>query len=69
VYVAQRLFRVFEVSPSGSVPRRATTAVQQLLFILGYCEFTMLSDEDGDDARMFEQFRRYVSMNIDALLE
>jgi hypothetical protein len=60
---------VFEVSPNGSVPRRATTAVQQLLYILGYCEYTMLGDEDGDDARMFEQFRRYVSMNIDALLD
>jgi hypothetical protein len=68
---------VFEVSPGETkvgdakrrVPRRATTAMQQLLYVLGYCEFTMTNDEDSDDARMFEQFRRYVSMNLSALLE
>jgi hypothetical protein len=63
---------VFEVSSESkhSVPRRATTAVQQLLYVLGYCEYTMVGeDENGDDVRMFEQYRRYVSMNIDALLE
>jgi long-subunit acyl-CoA synthetase (AMP-forming) len=63
---------VFEVSHAEitSVPRRATNAVQQLLYILGYCEFTMVGeDENDDDARMFEQYRRYVSMNIEALLD
>lgn len=62
---------VFDVSSvdKQSVPRRATTAVQQLLYVLGYCEFTMVGDQDEADARLFEQFRRYVSMNIDALLE
>jgi hypothetical protein len=59
---------VFEVSPGDgrkSVPRRATTAIQQLLYVLGYCED--LSDE-GEHQELFEQFRRYVSMNLRALL-
>lgn len=52
-----------------SVPRRATTAMQQLLYVLGYCEFTMSDDEDGETVRLFEQYRRYVSMNVTALLD
>jgi hypothetical protein len=52
-----------------SVPRRATTAMQQLLYVLGYCEFTMSDYEDGETARLFEQYRRYVSMNVTALLD
>jgi hypothetical protein len=62
---------VFEASGSENakrnVPRRATTAIQQLLYVLGYCEFTM-SDGEEDD-RLFEQYRRYVSMNVTALLD
>jgi hypothetical protein len=60
---------VFDVSlgeGKRSLPRRATSAAQQLLYVLGYCEYTM-SDEP-EDARQFEQFRRYVSMNLRALL-
>jgi len=40
-----------------------------LLYVLGYREFTMTNVDDSDDARMFKQFRRYVSMNLSALLE
>jgi hypothetical protein len=60
---------VFEVSPGEAkkaVPRRATTAVQQLLYILGYCE-DGLSDEQ-ENRELFGQFRRYLSMNLRALL-
>jgi hypothetical protein len=56
-----------------AVPRRATTAIQQLLYVLGYCEYTMSGDDDDDDdgetARLFEQYRRYLSMNVTALLD
>ncbi|MFX8723602.1 hypothetical protein ABTM71_19245, partial [Acinetobacter baumannii] len=40
-----------------AVPRRATTAIQQLLYVLGYCEYTMSGDDDDDDGettRLFE---------------
>lgn len=55
-----------------AVPRRATTAIQQLLYVLGYCEYTMSGDDDDDDGettRLFEQYRRYLSMNVTALLD
>ena len=55
-----------------AIPRRATTAIQQLLYVLGYCEYTMSGDdddEDGETARLFEQYRRYLSMNVTALLD
>jgi hypothetical protein len=53
-----------------AVPRRATTAIQQLLYVLGYCEYTMSGDDDDDEtARLFEQYRRYLSMNVTALLD
>ena len=59
---------VGESENSGrSVPRRATTAIQQLLYVLGYCEFTMGDDEES--VRLFEQYRRYLSMNLSALLD
>ncbi|UPK14458.1 ATP-binding protein [Bradyrhizobium sp. 155] len=56
-----------EAASKRSVPRRATTAIQQLLYVLGFCEFTM-SDEE-ETARLFEQYRRYLSMNVTALLD
>ena len=43
-----------------------STAIQQLLYVLGYCEDS-LSDEP-EQREVFEQFRRYVSMNLRALL-
>lgn len=52
-----------------AVPRRATTAIQQLLYVLGYCEFTMSDDESGETARLFDQYRRYLSMNVTALMD
>jgi|GEM_PF-6472555 len=52
-----------------AVPRRATTAIQQLLYVLGYCEYTMSDDDDGETARLFDQYRRYLSMNVTALLD
>ena len=60
---------VFSVSPGEgkrSVPRKATTAVQQLVYILGHAE-NMLNDEP-ENRELLEQFRRYVSMNLRALL-
>jgi hypothetical protein len=69
---------VFEVSPGEfkpgdakrSVPRRATTAAQQLLYALGHAEYGMGGDfDDEKQRRMFEQFRRFVSMNLSALLD
>ena len=60
---------VFSVSPGEgkrSVPRRATTAVQQLIYVLGHVEH-MLNDE-LENRELFEQFRRYASMNLRALL-
>jgi len=60
---------VFSVSPGEgkrSVPRKATTAVQQLIYILGHAEH-MLNDEPSD-RELLEQFRRYASMNLRALL-
>ncbi|MDI3562886.1 ATP-binding protein [Bradyrhizobium sp. Arg816] len=52
-----------------AVPRRATTAIQQLLYVLGYCEYTMSGDDDDETGRLFEQYRRYLSMNVTALLD
>lgn len=63
---------VTETSASNgkrAVPRRATTAIQQLLYVLGYCEYTMSDDEDGETGRLFDQYRRYLSMNVTALLD
>ena len=60
---------VFSVSPGEgkrSVPRKATTAVQQLIYILGHAEH-MLNDEP-DNRELLAQFRRYASMNLRALL-
>lgn len=62
---------VFEapVADTGqrTVPRRATTAIQQLLYVLGYCEYTM--SDDDETVRLFDQNRRYLSMNLTALLD
>jgi hypothetical protein len=52
-----------------AVPRRATTAIQQLLYVLGYCEYTMSDDDDGETSRLFDQYRRYLSMNVTALID
>lgn len=56
-----------ESASKRSVPRRATTAIQQLLYVLGFCEFTMSDEEETQ--RLFDQYRRYVSMNVTALLD
>lgn len=50
-----------------SLPRTATTATQQLVYILGSTEWSLSADEDQE--RLFEQYRRYASMNLRALLE
>jgi hypothetical protein len=50
-----------------SLPRTATTATQQLIYILGATEWSLSNDEDQE--RLFEQYRRYASMNLRALLE
>ena len=64
---------VFELSAEEAgkraVPRRATTAIQQLLYVLGYCEYTMADDDSGETARFFDQYRRYLSMNVTALMD
>jgi hypothetical protein len=60
---------VFSVSPGEgkrSVPRKATTAVQQLIYILGHAEHMLNDDPDNRD--LLAQFRRYASMNLRALL-
>jgi hypothetical protein len=60
---------VFSVSPGEgkrTIPRRATTAVQQLMYVLGHVEH-MLNDEP-ENRELLEQFRRYASMNLRALL-
>ncbi|MDX6403866.1 MAG: hypothetical protein QOH70_1321 [Blastocatellia bacterium] len=60
---------VFSVSPGEgkrTVPRKATTAVQQLIYVLGHVEH-MLNDEP-ENRELLEQFRRYASMNLRALL-
>jgi hypothetical protein len=60
---------VFSVSPGEgkrSVPRRATTAVQQLMYVLGHVEY-MLNDA-AENRELLEQFRRYASLNLRALL-
>jgi len=56
-------------SGKRSIPRQATTAIQQMLYVLGYCEYTMSDDEDGEISRIFDQYRRYLSMNVAALLD
>jgi len=50
-----------------SLPRRATTATQQLIFVLGITEWGLASDDEQE--RLFEQYRRFASMNLRALLE
>jgi phage protein D len=59
---------VFSVSPGEgkkSIPRKATTAVQQLLYVFGHVEY-MLNDDENQE--LMGQFRRYASMNLRALL-
>jgi hypothetical protein len=59
---------VFSVTPEEAkkrVPRKATTAVQQLLYILGSTEYTF----DNEDAtQLFDAFRKHASLNLSALL-
>jgi hypothetical protein len=50
-----------------SLPRTATTATQQLIYILGSTEWSLSNEEEQE--RLFEQYRRYASMNLRALLE
>jgi hypothetical protein len=50
-----------------SLPRRATTATQQLIYVLGSTEWGLSPDEEQE--RLFEQYRRFTSMNLRALLE
>lgn len=50
-----------------SLPRAAATATQQLIFVLGATEWNVATDEDLE--RLFEQYRRFASMNLRALLE
>jgi hypothetical protein len=60
---------VFSVSPGEgkkSVPRKATTAVQQLLYVLGHVEYSL--DEDENNRQLLNRFRRYTSMNLRTLL-
>lgn len=60
---------VFSISPGEgkrSVPRKATTAVQQLLYVLGQVEYSLNDNEDNRE--LLDQFRRYASMNLRALL-
>jgi hypothetical protein len=49
-----------------NVPRKATTAVQQLIYVLGSTEF-MLPETDTNTL-LFEQFRKYASLNLSGLL-
>lgn len=61
---------VFSSSPGegrDSLPRTAATATQQLIYTLGSTEWSLAIDEDQE--RLFEQYRRYASMNLRALLE
>jgi histidine kinase/DNA gyrase B/HSP90-like ATPase len=61
---------VFSSSPGegrDSLPRTAATATQQLIYTLGSTEWSLAVDEDQE--RLFEQYRRYASMNLRALLE
>jgi hypothetical protein len=61
---------VFSTSPGegrDSLPRTAATATQQLIYVLGSTEWSLASDEEYE--RLFEQYRRYASMNLRALLE
>jgi hypothetical protein len=50
-----------------SLPRRATTATQQLIYVLGVTEWGLATEDDQE--RLFEQYRRFASMNLRALLE
>jgi hypothetical protein len=50
-----------------SLPRAAATATQQLIFVLGATEWSVATDEELE--RLFEQYRRFASMNLRALLE
>ena len=50
-----------------SLPRAATTATQQLIYVLGATEWNVATDEELE--RLFEQYRRFASMNLRALLE
>lgn len=60
---------VFSVSPGEgkkAVPRKATTAVQQLIYVLGHTEYQLNDDQENNE--LLQQFRRYASMNLRALL-
>ena len=60
---------VFSVSPGEgkrSLPRKATTSVQQLIYVLGHVEY-MLNDPE-ENRELLDQFRRFASLNLRALL-
>lgn len=60
---------VFSVSPGEgkkSIPRKAATAVQQLLYVFGHVEWML--NEQEENRELMDQFRRYSSMNLRALL-
>jgi hypothetical protein len=59
---------VFSVSPEEAkkkIPRKATTAVQQLIYILGSTEYAF---DDKETEVLFEQFRKHASLNLTGLL-
>lgn len=53
--------------PTLRKPRRVgQPATQQLIYTLGSAEWSLTLDEDQE--RLFEQYRRYASVNLRALL-
>jgi hypothetical protein len=50
-----------------SLPRAAATATQQLIYVLGSTEWSLITEDEQE--RLFEQYRRFASMNLRALLE
>jgi hypothetical protein len=61
---------VFSTSSSegrDSLPRAAASATQQLIYVLGATEWGFAADDESE--RLFEQYRRFASMNLRALLE
>jgi hypothetical protein len=60
---------VFSVSPSDrqSLPRKATTAVQHLLYVMGFAEDGLIGDPENE--ALLRQFRQYASLNLRALLD
>lgn len=63
---SKAVFTIPPGDPKRSVPRKATTAAQHMLYLLGHTEDSLNNHDKNRE--LLEQFRRVLSLNLQALL-